>query len=333
VEDSAKWAPDPVAAMKLARDSGFRSIVLSAVWEPGAAVPSVERPLRRAVAAAVHNDVAPVLAVYQLSSNTPLEPAQRAEFARFATALASDLPDVRTVIVGNEPNLNLFWLPQFGASGDDAAASAYEQLLAATYDALKADDADLTVVGGALAPRGSDDPAGSRPTHSPTEFIRDLGHAYRSSGRTTPLMDAFSIHVYGESAHIPPSLTHPNTTSLGIADYPRLVQLLGEAFDGTAQTGTTLPILYGEYGIETAIPAAKASLYKGHEVVQTVDEATQARYYVQAIATARRQKTVRGIFLFHVTDEQALTGLQTGTRYVDGSPKSSERAVRTAADG
>ena len=42
------------------------------------------------------------------------------------------------MIVGNEPNLNLFWMPQFDPSGGDAAAAAYEQLLATTYDALEA---------------------------------------------------------------------------------------------------------------------------------------------------------------------------------------------------
>ena len=76
------------------------------------------------------------------------------------------------MIVGNEPNLNLFWLPQFGPDGSDAAAAAYEQLLAETYDSLKQVDSGLEVVGGALAPRGSDDPNASRQTHSPTQFIR-----------------------------------------------------------------------------------------------------------------------------------------------------------------
>ena len=37
---------------------------------------------------------------------------------------------MRTVFVGNEPNLNLFWAPQFDPSGGDAAAAGYEQLLA-----------------------------------------------------------------------------------------------------------------------------------------------------------------------------------------------------------
>ena len=34
------------------------------------------------------------------------------------------------MIVGNEPNLNRYWLPQFNDDGIDAAAPAYETLLA-----------------------------------------------------------------------------------------------------------------------------------------------------------------------------------------------------------
>jgi hypothetical protein len=145
-------------------------------------------------------------------------------------------------------------------------------------------------------------------------------------------MDTLSIHVYGESPRIPPSFTHPHSTSIGIADYPTLVRLLGAAFDGTAQRGSKLPILYGEYGVETTIPTRKAALYTGREVVRTVDEATQARLYVDAIGLARRQPTVKGLYLFHVVDEQPLTGLQSGIRYADGTPKSSEAAVRAAAE-
>ena len=36
VEDAAKWARDPGAQMQAAHDAGFRAIVLSALWEPGA---------------------------------------------------------------------------------------------------------------------------------------------------------------------------------------------------------------------------------------------------------------------------------------------------------
>jgi hypothetical protein len=63
-----------------------------------------------------------------------------------------------------------------------------------------------------------------------------------------------------------------------------------------------------------------------------VDEATQARYYVEAIHAAERQPNVRMLFLFHVVDESRLEGLQSATRYADGSPKSSEATVQAALD-
>ena len=37
--------------------------------------------------------------------------------------------------------------------------------------------------------------------------------------------------------------------------------LLGDAFDGTAQQGSELPILYTEFGVQTEIPEAKQSAY------------------------------------------------------------------------
>jgi hypothetical protein len=313
--------------MQLAQHAGLKTIVLSAVWKQGASAAGDLPPLRRAVRAAKAEGIEAQLAVYQLSSSTPLDDAARAAFSAYAVALVRALPSVRTVLVGNEPNLNLFWVPQFDGSGGDAAAVAYEQLLATTYDALKGVDAKLTVVGGNLAPRGGDDPAASRQTHSPTAFIKDLGAAYRASGRTKPLMDMFSIHVYGESPKIPPSFRHPKSTSIGIADYGKLVSLLGQAFDGTAQQGSKLPIVYGEYGVETDVPA---NGYTGSEVVPTADVETQAQDYRQAIELAACQKNVRGLDFFHVIDEKKLAGLQSGLYYLDGTAKPSAEAVKDA---
>jgi hypothetical protein len=330
VDDAAKWAPDARQPMHLAQKAGFRAIVLSAVWKTGASAAADLPPLRRAVAAAKAEGVDPQLAVYQLSSSTPLDDASRSAFAAYAVALVQALPALRTVFVGNEPNLNLFWEPQFDPSGGDAAAIAYEQLLAVTYDALKSADPKLIVVGGGLAPRGGDDPNASRATHSPTTFIKDLAAAYRASGRARPLMDMFSIHVYGESPKIPPSFRHPRTTSIGIGDYDKLVSLLGRAFDGTAQKGSKLPIVYGEYGVETDVPA-QASGYIDNEVVPTADAETQARDYRQAIELAACQKNVRGLDFFHVLDERSLKGLQSGVYYLDGAAKPSARAVKQTA--
>ena len=316
--------------MQLARESGLSAVALSAVWQRGSSPATDLPPLERAVAAAVAAHVQPVLDVYQLSSSTPLDATDRRAFASYAASLARSLPAVHEVIVGNEPNLNLFWQPQFGPGGTDAAAPAYEALLAETYDALKAVDSKLTVVGGSLSPRGGDNAAAQRPTHSPTRFIADLGRAYRSSGRQLPLMDAFSLHVYGESPRIPPTLAHPRTTSIGLADYGKLVRLLGKAFDGTGQAGSKLPIVYGEYGVETSVPAAKAGLYTGREVVAPVDPQVQARYYAEAVRLAACSPTVRMLLFFHVTDETRLEGLQSGLRYADGTPKPSVDAVRQA---
>ncbi len=330
VDDAAKWAPDPNRTMAEAHDAGLGVIVLSAVWSRDATAARDLPPLERAVRAAVREHVEPILAVYQLSSATPATSADRAAFATYAAGLARRLPSVHRVIVGNEPNLNLFWGPQFGTDGSDAAAGSYEALLAVTYDQLKALPLPPEVIGGGLAPRGGDNPRAFRQTHSPTTFIRDLGAAYRTSGRTRPLMDAISIHVYGENPRIPPSLAHPHTTSLGIADYQRLVALLSSAFDGTAQQGSDLPIDYGEYGVETTVPPDKASLYTGTEVVPASSPTTQAAFYRQAIELARRQPTVRMLCFFHVDDETRLAGLQSGLRYADGAPKPSLAAVRAA---
>jgi hypothetical protein len=99
-------------------------------------------------------------------------------------------------------------------------------------------------------------------------------------------MDALAIHPYHESSEVAPTFAHPNTTPIGIADYAKLVGLLAEAFDGTGRPGSTLPILYAEYGVETRIPSAKASEYTGTEpaTIKSVPESTQASYYRQAMA-------------------------------------------------
>ena len=166
---------------------------------------------------------------------------------------------MRDLIVGNEPNVNRFWQPQFGPDGESAAPRDYLALLASVYDAVEEAEPDVRVWGGALGPRGSDRPNGARPTHSPGTFIRELGEALRASGRTEPVLDGFAFHPYPETASTPPDVPHPNPRSrtLGLADIDRLQGLLHEAF------GRDVPVLYSELGFESAIPPAKASLYEG----------------------------------------------------------------------
>jgi hypothetical protein len=265
------------------------------------------------------------LAVYHPgSATTPLTAEARAQFAAYVGAIVRDVPEIRDVIVGNEPNLNRFWLPQFDEAGNDVAAPAYFALLAEVYDTAKEADEDVTIWGGALAPRGIDRPGTGRDTHSPTTFLRDLGDAYRASGREVPPFDGFAFHPYpASSAAAPDEPTDPESTSILLADYEeKLRPLLDEAF------GPGLPVLYSELGVETEIPPAKAGLYEGEEPGRPVDEATQAGFYRRAIELAACQENVAGLLLFHSHDEPALTGFQSGLYYVDGTPKRSLEPVR-----
>jgi len=324
------------AKLELLRLAGLRAVRVTSIWAPGLRepTPAERQALANLAAAAQLTGMRIFVSVTNFgSATTPLSETDQADFAAYAAAIARENPAFRDIIVGNEPNLNRFWLPQFAPDGSDAAAPAYLSLLARTYDALKAVSADVTVIGGALAPRGADRPGGSRPTHSPTAFIRDLGAAYRASGRDRPVMDELAIHVYQDTSATPPSFTHPNSTTIAIADYGKLVALLGEAFDGTAQPGSALPIVYGEFGVESIVPADKAALYTGREpaTVKPVDEQTQGAYYREAIALAFCQPTVRAILIFHAIDESDLDRWQSGVYYADDTPKTSLPALARAA--
>jgi hypothetical protein len=147
-------------------------------------------------------------------------------------------------------------------------------------------------------------------------------------------MDAFVIHPYGDNSSQPPTFAHPKNSTISIADYSKLVALLGEAFDGTAQRGSDLPILYGEYGVESEIPESKQSLYTGNEPSTTrpVSEETQAAYYRQALQMAFCQPTVEAMLLFLSRDERARPTWQSGVYYVDGTAKTSLPRVTEALD-
>ncbi len=339
VEDDMRASTLVEAQTKLTlfRLGGFRSLRVTSFWTPGETAPSDgEQRVLESVAGAARTTGLQlyVTVMHPGSRTTPLTDEAQGQFAAYAAALVRAVPGIQHVIVANEPNLNRFWLPQFGLDGSSTAPAAYLALLARTYDALKAVSPDVTVYGGAVSPRGTDRPDGIRPTHSPTTFIRGLGAAYRASGRTRPVMDMFVQHVYGDHSTEPPTLAHPLGTAIGVADYDKLVGLLAEAFDGTAQRGSTLPILYGEYGVESQIPVAKESLYAGSEPVTTrpVAESRQAEYYAQALALAFCQPNIAGFLLFPSRDERARAGWQSGVWYADGSAKASLPGVREALD-
>jgi hypothetical protein len=338
LEDSVKL-PDATQGdqkVALASQAGFNALNVTTLWAPGLTEPDPgELAILRNVATACARRRIRLLVTAQAGRprDAPTTEEQQQQYATFMTALAIDLPTVRDFAVWNEPNLNGFWLYQF--EGDrDIAAPAYTALLARTYDALKEVSPRIRVYGGNLSPRGDDNPTAPRLTHSPKTFIRDMGAAYRESGRTKPIMDVFAIHPYLPRSSIPPTRRHPVGTSIGIADYEKLVGLLGEAFDGTAQRGSKLPIAYTEFGVQSTIPEAALAPYTNLQSPlgkDAVDEQTQADYYRQAFELASCQPTVIAVYIFHLTDEADLNRWQSGPYYADGKPKAGLGAIREAA--
>jgi hypothetical protein len=362
--ENAPLVDDPAEAkmkVDLAKLAGFNTLRVGMFWfrGNGSVIPAPDLVrLQNAAQAAQLDGMRLIISVSNYNSaDTPLTYLSQLDFAVYCVAVARAAPNVSDFIIGNEPNLNMFWMPQFSkpvyayktvkvkVNGKlvnkrvkyvkkqpvDLAAPAYEKLLALTYDYLKAQNPDLNVIGAALSPRGGDNGLATRQTHSPTKFIQDLGAAYRASGRTTPLMDAFAMHPYPARSSVPPNIAHPGSTTIGMADYPQLVKDLGAAFKGTAQPGSTLPIVYDEFGVQTKIPAAKAGDYTNLDTTvaqDAVSESTQADYYRQAITMAYCQPNVVGMLVFHVSDEANGNAWQSGLFYADDTPKSSLKSMQ-----
>jgi hypothetical protein len=338
LEDGVKF-PEPEIAdqrVELAQEAGFDALNVTTAWEPGRTRPEPdELTVLRNVARAteVRNMQLLITAYAPRPRFAPVSDEEQQNYAEFMATLARELPTARNFAVWNEPNLNSFWLYQFDEAGDDIAARDYTALLARTYDALKAVSPRIRVYGGNLAPRGFDDAESPRPTHSPTAFIRDMGTAFRESGRTKPVMDVFALHPYNTRSSIPPGQPHTGT-SLGFGDYDKLVDLLGQAFDRTAQPGTDLPIAYTEYGVQSEIPESALGPYTNLQSPlgkDAVSEETQAKYYREAFELAACQPTVIAVYIFHLFDEADLNRWQSGPYYADAKPKSSLPAIRDAA--
>jgi hypothetical protein len=338
LEDAVKL-PDPKLAderVALASRAGFDALNITTLWAPGQTQPDpAELRILRSVANATQtHNLQLLITVYAARPRyAPITDAQQETYSAFMATLARDLPTVDGFAIWNEPNLNTFWLVQYDAAGKDIAAPAYTSLLARTYDALKAVSPEIKVYGGNLAPRGFEDADSPRPTHSPTQFIRDMGAAYRASGRTKPVMDVFALHPYQTRSAIPPGQPHTGT-SLGIGDYDKLVALLGTAFDGTAQPGSKLPIAYTEFGVQSLIPESELGSYTNVDSPlgkDAVPEKTQADYYEQAFELAACQPNVIAVYIFHLFDEADLNRWQSGPYYADAKPKSSLAAIASAA--
>ena len=123
-------------------------------------------------AAALHGVRVYVSVYNEGSRTTPLTLTARKQFASYVAAIVRDNPSFRDVIVGNEPNLNRFWLPQFDLRGKGSVRAGIPAPARGQLRRAQSSGAGRVRSGGALAPLQLDRPNTGRDTISPTRFIR-----------------------------------------------------------------------------------------------------------------------------------------------------------------
>jgi len=343
-DDTLKWSNQPTAqrALVYTRDLGVGAVRVTVPWQPGQTQLGVldRRPVDRMILATWGNGLRVVLAVYGRAVDAPQDDAHRIAYCQFVASLLHRYPGVNDVVIWNEPNSGRFWRPQFAPDGSSLAPAAYEALLARCWDMLHAARPGVNVIA-ASAPRGNDNPAASsNVSHSPVNFYRKLGQAYRASGRQRPIFDTVGHNPYPVSNSERPWVRHTVSTTVSEGDYDKLMALLQEAFGGTGQP---LPgqgrvrIWYMEQGFQTFVDPAKASLYRGRETDRQVlppffalaarttagrapDQATQL---ADALQLAYCQPAVGAFFNFELADEPNLGGWQSGLLWADLTPKPS----------
>ena len=313
VKNQGSVAVAPAAAV------GGKAFRITLMWQPGQTQPDPNEvgDLNRATGAGAGRLV---LAVYSaLGSSAPLDSAGREAYCGYVKNVLTRWTSIRDVVIWNEPNKRLFWNPQTNAP------ALYESVLARCYDVLHgAFGSRVNVIGLALSSTGNDDSVST----SPGAFIRGVGDAYRSSGRSKRLLDTVGFHPYAAATSERPWRKHIQSKTIGEGDWNKLAYNLWLAFNGTGQPAPGT-IWYLEAGFQTALDAGKEPLYTGTENVATLpdfaggepdspapaetsaapDQATQV---LDAIRLAACQPGVNAFFNFLLADEPRLVGVAVG---------------------
>jgi hypothetical protein len=342
-EDAGKAVGEGAPFFATMADLGLTVNRVSVAWDPEkpTAAPPTEQ-IQAWMPQAQLTGVRIIFAVAPLHArDLTASPEAPGQFVAFIKQLATAFPQVTDYVIGNEPNQPLFWLPQYSPERKPISAAAYEPILANAYDALKAVNPAIRVIGVGLSPRGNDQPqAKNNVSRSPVRFLRDLGAAYRASHRTKPLMDGLAFHPYPSSSRdaLDTGYQWPNA---GFVNLDRIKQAVWDAFHGTSQqtfaeTGVAskfaAPLTFDldEVGWQVAVPAGLTSFYFGTETVATTDESTQAQIYSDLIKRAECDPTVRSLSFFHLVDEADLNRWQSGLERADGSHRPSYDSVKQA---
>ncbi len=320
-DDSLKWYGHTASLLSIYRTLDLGAVRVTLDWTPGESFPSGTERTELQRAANAGRSIRVVLAVTGPATTTPQDDASRAGYCGFIGNVLRRYPWIHDVAIWTEPNSPAFWQPHKNA------AAAYEALLASCWDALHAAEPGANVI------------ATSAPHSSPGRWYEDLGHAYRSSGRTLPVFDTVGHNAYPETSAEPPAARHgKHSKSIDEGDLSRLLAAIGKGFRGTAQPlpgqgGVT--VWYLEDGFQTTPGRA---VYSGTETEKRpVSEDQQAAQLTAAVQLAYCQPAVGAFFNFELRDDASLDGWQSGLVRPDWSPKPAftayAQAVAAAAAG
>ncbi len=333
-DDTGKWSADQAAFFAKMADLKLEQSVFTTRWIPSDPLAIQDQDaLDTAIPIAENAGLRIVLAVYPYPPRDMEDGTARpAAFATWLTAVAERYPTVKQFVVMNEPNQPAFLRPQFRSNRTNVSAAVAGAFLAAGYDALKAVDPTITVVGLGLSPRGNDRPtARSNVSTSPVRFLAALGAWYRASGRDRPLMDGLSFHPYPDRATDPLERGYP-WPNAGFVDLGRIKQALWDAFRDTAQPTTVsgLKIYLDEVGWQ--VDTGGLLGYTGIENVPVTDEEAQARIYGSLIRDVACDPHIAELNFFGFYDGVELDGFQAALHRVDGTPRASAASVLAAIE-
>ena len=331
---------DPLTAktnIDLAAVAGLGTIRLTTNWPPGATVArrraddAAERRRRRRSSTAS----ALILSIYQSDQRTTPLTVARARRVRAVRGVdRAQRPADQDFIIGNEPNLNLFWMPQFGAErrrprGAVVRAAARADLRRAE-GCLARHQCDRRRLLAARQRQGE-----ARTSDALTDGVHQRPRpAYRTAGRTTPIMDMFALPSVPDPFAAASDLRASEHDDDRDRRLPEARRAADAGIRGDGAAGRDAADRLRRVRLPDDDPGRKRSLYvhfSSPAARDAITESRQALYYQQAIALARCQPTVAGMLIFHVTDERDANAWQSGVYYADDTPKTSMDAIRASA--
>ena len=256
-------------------------------------------------------------------------------FADFAEAVARRYPDAAAFTVWNEPNHNVFLLPQWqrgpGGELEPASPHVYRDMLHAAVPRLREAAPDATVLIGATSSLGASDPEETDDRMAPMVFLRSLACVDEAlepvrdgpcAGFRPLPGDGWAHHPYG--GRLAPWEPSPQADDVRMADLGRLTSTLDRLHEA-GRIVQRLDLYLTEFGYQTNPPDPTWGL--------TPREA--ARWLAEAERIARAHPRVRSVSHFLVRDLPAREGetlrerwrdYQTGLYFIDGTPKPTRAA-------